>query len=369
MDHTVVTIYCCGTAFHRDRIDSAVPYTWRCTAGSRVWMNDGPGNTSHHILKTEQIMKKVEGGGKVKDSLFENTRSSAIHQLTGDGSQDNIVTTLQWLWMEYYRKDKPKFNTINLCGWSRGAVTCIMLAHAVQAAGFPNLISNLKVNMFNFDPVPGGLNDFESSGDFDSTGRAGSPDELADCVHDYVAVLAENVGGLKGKLFHNVSPRIGGDEMMQNGGAGPKKTEYPMPGSHSGVVKHEDPSNSVGKIAISLCHTFMMDHGTSLIMNKALDDRRLLELYAKVNLEHGKESKGVLQKSTAAAERAPRVENSMRDSSFFVNGHHWQLFKTQLPQVYSVYASGEVIDGTICANLKQTYPDTHFALQRMGLAT
>ena len=54
-----------------------------------------------------------------------------------------------------------------------------------------------------FDVVA--LNDL-GGGDFDKTGRAGSPHQLSPCVNEYQAVLAENVGGAKGTVFRNCSP-------------------------------------------------------------------------------------------------------------------------------------------------------------------
>ncbi len=384
MDPTVVTIYCCGTAFHRDRIDFSVPYTWRATAGDRVWINDGPGNTTHHILKTEKILKKVESsspqapsseqgvltkmGNAIPNALmnraFSTHHTSSIKQLTGVGSQDNVVTTLQWLWMEFYRKDKPGFKTINLCGWSRGAVTCIALAHAIEAAGFRTHIPRLKVNIFAFDPVPGGLNDFDKNGDFMKTGRAGTVDTLSNCVNEYNAILAENVGGLKGKVFKCVSP-----EFTNSSKRGPSKTEYPMPGGHSTVANHRD-DNPIGRIAVSLCHDFLTKHGTQLYVNKKLTEAQMIELYADALLEHGEfKKKGfinrrrVFEKSTAAKVRAPLVSNPMRKHPFYVNQHHRELFRKNLHSVYQRIKLGLPIDDADKNMLMTNWGHTYTALQ------
>ncbi len=383
MDPTIVTIFCCGTAFHRDRTDFSVPFTWRSTKGDRVWINDGPGNTTHHILKAEKVLKKVESTGpqapssdqgalekignaipnKMMNRALSTHHTTGMKQLTGTGTQDNVVITLQWLWMEYHRKDKPKFRTINLVGWSRGAVTCIMLAHAIEAAGFRGLLPNLKVNIFAFDPVPGGLNDFEKNGDFQKTGRAGTVDTLSKCVGEYSAVLAENVGGAKGMVFKCVSPTASGAT---------KKTEFPMPGQHSTVANY-DANNPVGQIGIALCHEFLIRHGTELHFSKTLSEPKMIDLYASALLEHGKfkkkgfiNRKKVFEKSTAAKVRAPLVRNQMRKHDFFVNQHHCDLFAKHLPTVWTRMAMQMPIDQADQNKLMTSYGQTWDALRATG---
>ena len=367
MDPTVVTIFCCGTAFHRDKTDFIVPYTWRATKGDRVWMNDGPGNTDHHILKSEAILKRVEAGKGVTDSAFDDNRTGGmIGQAFGTGTQDNIVTTLQWLWMEFYRKDAPTLKTINLVGWSRGAVTCIMLAHAIEAAGFRRHVPTLKVNIFAIDPVPGGVNDFGDKGTFASTGRIGSTTSISKCVNEYCAVLAEHVGGMKGKVFKNVSPDF------DKGTHGKTKREYPMPGGHSTVANHRD-DNPVGRIATSLCHEFLIRNGTELIVRKTLSDPQKLDLYGAALLEHGGfKKKGffnrrqVFEKKKVAKERKPTVANRMRKHPFFLNGHHSDLFRTTLPQVWDAMANGQEITKPMQSQIAVVSVDTYNALVLLG---
>ncbi len=384
MDHTVVTIYCCGTGEHRDKLSNIVPYTWRATAGSRVWMNDGAGNGKHDILKAEKILKFAER--KKTKNVFKKIgrgiKEGARHMVDGDlmtakntswakgnlggvGTQDNIIITLQWLWMEYYRQDKPGFRTINLCGWSRGAVTCIMLAHAIESAGFRKLIPNLKVNIFAIDPVPGGMNDFQT-GDFDSTGRGGSPHEISPCVNEYYAVLAENVGGAMGPVFRNCSPKFRGS------GQSHRKTEFPLPGSHSNVAKIDD-GNTVGRLSVSLCHRFLKKHGTEILLPMDMSDGQELEQYARILDQHGKiktkgvfHKKKVFQKWDVAVMRKSIVKNSERAHSFFVNHHHAALLERLMPRVAAYMAEeGPVIDSDV-QKLRNLYPHTYAMLQATG---
>src|SRR5262245_38642156 len=172
-DSKVVTVFCCGTSFSRDRQEEAIADMYRWCDG-RKWINDGPGAKDRPVPKVEHLFKegkepswwqKLRGTGPYKDK---GHWSRAKGMLGGCGTQDNVLITLQWLWEEYY---KQPFTVCNLTGWSRGAVTCIAIANAMQEAGFAGL--GVRVNAFLYDPVPGGLNDFKSSGNFAQTGRAG----------------------------------------------------------------------------------------------------------------------------------------------------------------------------------------------------
>jgi len=364
---SVVTIYCCGTGEDRDKTANIVPATWGTTCGDRSWINDGPGNgnAKYAILKSEHILETIERGSKLKKGAFgsKNT-SSAKGNLGGVGTQDNIINTIQWLWFEYYRLGAPPITAINLCGWSRGAVTCIMLAHAIEEAGFREKIPALKVNIFAIDPVPGGANDF-GSGNFDKTGRTGSPDELSACVGEYQAVLAENVGGAKGSAFRNCSPTFKGQ------GPGGRKMEFPLPGTHSDVAKL---SGAVGKLSVSLCHRFLTSHGTELAISLEMTEAEELEQFAIILLEHGKFSKGifrrepVFKKWDVAFERRARVENKERAHRFFVNSYHAVLFQRALP-LFANYINTpppKSISGSQIADLRSRYPNTWQAMVNVG---
>ncbi|MDA1311188.1 MAG: hypothetical protein O2985_16485 [Proteobacteria bacterium] len=295
MSETVVTIYFCGTGENRDKPDNIVPHSWSVTGGSRVWLNEGVGNCQHYILKSEKILKKVGKGKGSSEKSFGRLHKTVFDNLSGIGSQDTIINTLQWLWMEYYRPDKPKFSTINLCGWSRGAVACIMLAHAIEEAGFRRLIPALEVNIFAIDPVPGATNDFGGGGSFETTGRSGTPDSLSKCVANYQAVLAENVGGAIGPAFRNVSPDFSGDRR-----GGPSKTEFPLPGAHSTVAKF-GPGNPVGLLALSLCHRFLLSHGSEILAPRVMTEAEELEKYAEILIKHGGfKTKGIFHKKRSS---------------------------------------------------------------------
>jgi hypothetical protein len=101
--------------------------------------------------------------------------------------------------------------TINMVGWSRGAITCFMIAHALFEQ--PRT-SSIGVNIFAFDPVPG-------PGNFDDPNKVTLPAN----VKRYSAVVQEDE---RRKIFRPVL--INADE------ARGKTRFYYMPGGHSTAV-------------------------------------------------------------------------------------------------------------------------------------
>ena len=376
----VVTIYCCGTNFSRDqKADEAVAHCWDATT-SRKLILDGPGsprsvNPNASILKTENIMKAVEsrnvgfftrkdkGLGNVKEKLFDDKRHYRVAKniegaMHGVGWADNAIMAIQWLWEQFYVGNNPSegsnsesFSTINLVGWSRGAVTCIMLAHAIQEAGFKKLKPEMKVNVFAFDPVPGGWNDFKVKGTFDSTGRVGSPNKLPEIVDHYQAVLMENETS---KLFKCVSP-------SEFATGHHNFVEYPLPGVHADSVKFLKPNNPSGVLGIHLCQKFLNDCGTDGAFNNTLDNKGILELYAKMRINAGF-GKGELAKA-----RIDRIHNMKRAHIFYMNGHHYEVFKSTLPNLFSTIAGRQKLSEISKQHLKISMPKTMEALQMAGL--
>ncbi len=344
MTPDVVTIYCCGTGQDRRKFDTyAVPYLFANTDG-RTFICDGPGGAP--IRKAEDILMAVESGemptapnegrfaklrtkwdGFVWDRKFEKKHGAGLKQkIHGYGTADNVIISLQWLWEKWY---KHPFTAINLCGWSRGGVTCLMLAHAIQEAGFPSLNPNLKVNVFTFDPVPGGKNDFVCSGTFDQTGRVGSPYEISSCVTHYASILQET---LKRNMYW-VIPKDGNFEctVPEPQSADTVVDLYPMPGGHGEACTFNNGKGAtpVGQIGMHLAQKFLTDAGTELIVDDTQGPADLIELYAMIRLAYT-EKKG-LSKKAPSEFRKPLVKNPYRGHGFYVNSHHAELIRRFTP--------------------------------------
>src|SRR5262245_50037158 len=102
----VLTIYCCGTKFHSDIEGEVVAEAYRMTAG-RKWINQGPGNYRHGIVKAREVMS-----GRSTDVNARHTTSKVgalvSGQVKGKGALDNIAMSLHWLEEQYLsRTERP----------------------------------------------------------------------------------------------------------------------------------------------------------------------------------------------------------------------------------------------------------------------
>ncbi|MEO0387749.1 MAG: hypothetical protein AAF281_09505, partial [Pseudomonadota bacterium] len=346
MSDDVVTLYFCGSGNHRDKDDKfAIPRLYKETKGDRRIIFDGPGGAA--IPRTEALMKAVESGGNIARSPRHRTHSSAWDAMlqnkhgtmttgaTGVGTQSNIVMALQWLWEKWY---EAEFSDINLAGFSRGAVSCIMLAHSIQAAGFP-VLRPMRVNIFTFDPVPGGKNDFKNKGTFGATGRAGDPTTLAPCVASYRSILQENISkrmmGVipKDKNFKCVVPTYTGghaDRTVQE--------LFPMPGKHSDGSKYAQRFGP-GEIGMHLAQEFLEAHGTEFKTSFKRTDRDLIETYAVIRGNYTDTGRADGGKLSPSKYRAPLVSNPLRDHDFYINAHHEDLMLRNHGELYRAIAT------------------------------
>jgi hypothetical protein len=357
----VVTVFCCGTNFSRDRQEEAVADMYRWCDG-RKWINDGPGAGDRPLPKIEHLFKEGQ-----EPSWWQNLRGTGPYAedgnwsrvkglLGGRGTQDNVLTTLQWLWLEYHRQ---RFTVCNLTGWSRGAVTCIAIANAMQLAGFAGL--GVRVNIFAYDPVPGGSNDFGVRGTFAETGRAGI-DNLASIVNNYHSILMENVGGAKGLLFTCISPQETSQETH--------KREYPLPGAHGDCVRWAKPSNPAGKLGLTLGMEFLLQNGSFFGMDAGehfLTYEEMLEEYSKLRRDWLQACDWQAKPRDVAWARSGTVVNEWRHACYFINGHHFEVFQQAMPDLYRAAASTRVVSQDLVARLKARMPLTISVLRYLKL--
>jgi hypothetical protein len=378
----VVTIFCCGTNSSRNQsADEAVAFCWDNTT-SRKFILDGPGsvvasNPDAAILKSKNILRAVEsrkkgffgrdkGPGNVKESLFEEKRNYTLKtnvegSLHGVGWADNVIMAIQWLWEQYYvgseSENRNSFSRVNLVGWSRGAVTCIMLAHAIREAGFMfgahgNKLPNtpVEINIFAFDPVPGGWNDFKANETFDSSGRVGSPDRLPENVVNFRSVLMENN---ESKLFKCVCP---GEFRGALGGY----MEYPLPGRHSDCVKFNKADNPVGIMGLHLCQQFLKEFDTQGTFDRILNASEVLELYAQMRLKVGGD-KGKIAKARG------NIQNYKRKDVFYMNGHHFEILQRTWPNLHAAISGDLVLNEYQRTVYRNIAPNTWRAIQEFRM--
>jgi hypothetical protein len=348
----VFTIYNCGTSHNRQNLDETVADTARRTAGSenRDWMiNDGPGSSSHSVPKSAlaadrglAAQAKTPGtrnpvNGLKQSSWFAATRGV----IDGYGWEQNVEHTMAVLNATI---DLPR--TINMVGWSRGAITCFMIANALHQ--IPRT-SAIDVNIFALDPVPG-------PGNFHDPNKVTLPPN----VKHYAAVVQEDE---RRRIFRPVLTDAGDAPDIQT-------KFYYMPGGHStGVFRTK---NEVGLIAAFLVHRFLEKHGTGLNNPIQLSPRDLCELYAKVRLKMAQyaDSGGGFLRILGTQRRT--VKNTFQDTAYFINDHHASKFRKTFPQIWSALDRG-VTESTQPAFqsalklLQSTAPTTFMSLQKIGV--
>jgi len=348
----VFSIYNCGTSHNRQNLDETVADLARRTVGAenRDWMiNDGPGSSSHAVGKSASLAErslaaqaKTPGTwnpvtGLKKDSFFEATRGV----ISGSGWEDNVAHTMAVLNATI---DLPR--TINMVGWSRGAITCFMIAHALYSDPRTN---GIEVNIFAFDPVPG-------PGNFDDPDKVTLPGN----VRRYAAVVQEDE---RRKIFRPTL--IDADQAP-----GIKTRFYYMPGGHSTEVFRT--KSEVALIAAYLAHHFLQKHGTQLQNSIQLTPRDMCELYAKVRIDIAQYQAmggGILQ---LLGREHRVVPNRFQDTSYFINDHHASQFRKTFPQIWSaldrgVSANNDAPFQHALKMLQASAPTTYSSLQKTGL--
>ncbi|MBV8879639.1 MAG: hypothetical protein JO332_06745, partial [Planctomycetaceae bacterium] len=148
----VFTVYNCGTGFNRDRVDELVANLASRTGGSenRDWMiTDGPGSSRSSRGRTPGTFDAKSGfatKGKV-GSFFAKIRGV----ISGYGWEDNVLHAVEVIKAINAGSHQP-ISFVNMAGWSRGAITCGMLAHALHNDA---ATKHIIVNIIALDPVPG----------------------------------------------------------------------------------------------------------------------------------------------------------------------------------------------------------------------
>lgn len=270
---SILTVYFCGTGSHR--FDDQNPNFWNGELISTLADNDLGKEFAHWVA--------IDGPGSGNlqaDDLFVKTKEYGLTgTLFGQGWEENVAHALQiikghcdwkrieltekeynnlkaagvpiqdlensgsWLWRRYhygnrgvtpqqlqeqiikiYRKDGLIPTQVNLVGWSRGGISCHMLANAMfkdpQLKGVP-------VNIFTVDPVPGVLN------------LQSHRLQLEANVKEYVGFYSRDE---RSKGFACVVPQTHGNTRVH---------VYPLPGRHATLVGNASLDGaSAGKVVI-----------------------------------------------------------------------------------------------------------------------
>jgi hypothetical protein len=332
----IFTVYNCGTGFNRDRTDELVANLASRTGGSenRDWMiTDGPGSSSSSRGRTP---------GSV-GSFFAKIRGV----VSGFGWEDNVLHAMEVI-KAINGGSNQKITHINMAGWSRGAITCGMLAHALANDAATR---SIYVNIFALDPVPG-------PGNF-------GPEQVTipgNCLN-YTGVFQEDEAR---KIMRPAVP----DPLNEEESDTHFKWFY-MPGAHNtGVMRLK---TEVALIVAYLAHKFLTKHGTSISEKILLTPRDLCELYAKIRIDindYRKKKGSGLQRKLLGSEARGMLDNPFRETAYFVNSHHRRQFEKVFPAVWRAMGGAQVDAQTLNAALQQvktTAPTTWISLQTVGI--
>ena len=241
-----------------------------------------------------------------------------VLQASGVGADENVVSVVNTI-AALARLGTPP-TTINMMGWSRGAVTSIRIAYFLS---LNPALAGIPVNIFGVDPVAGEGHNEEIDA------RTIGPN-----VRNYIATLAA----------HEV--RAGFSPMETNrlefASDQTNHAVLPLPGIHSDTAKHD---SSAGRITFNLCARFLEANGTPLHSGLAagykLSNKRALAEYDKLML--GKSASGVHKANSfyeclkGGGSQPRAVASQMSPATFFINAHHKALFRQEFPTTYTAF--------------------------------
>jgi hypothetical protein len=364
----VFTIFNHGTNASRDGEGEIVAEFGRLAAGTEYTnflICDGPGsNPATSVIPgqfnpfTRDKQEKQTFGNKELGHTHINWKVTG--SLSGAGWDDNVIHAVATI-----AELNPPPKTVNMLGWSRGAVTCTKLAFKLR-----EIFPDMAVNIFAVDPVAG----IGNKGDVDASTIRGN-------VRNYFAVLSmhETRGFFKPQDAKRVTFTNPGTNAIF----------LPFPGNHGGQVNldktvKKDLGESA-QMAWFLAWKFLDNFGTQFNSppSPAYDALDQCNLYAKMQLKmpgYKKTSPGRLQALMGGRKTRDflnnRIEQYVKFSDFFINEHHRRIFKRTLPDLYRWVFENQGSDATAVSRdfkkaefrsaLKQTLIDIGFQPQQLN---
>lgn len=221
-------------------------------------MLKGEFSWSREKLTEEQYDVLKAAGVPIDDA----TQSGWIWRTYDYGNRKVTPQELQAKKAQIFRKNQ-EITTVNLIGWSRGGVTCHMMANAMA---MDNAVKNIPVNIFAIDPVPG-------AGNFQSN-RTTVPAN----VDNYVGIYARD------ERSAGFAPTVPDYKQRT------RPTVMPFPGRHATVVGNGaldggDGAQALpasGKLVRHLAETYLTSWGTTLDKKLELSKERMQALYAEI---------------------------------------------------------------------------------------
>lgn len=298
-----------------------------CSSGG--YIVNGPGGRSLHTNKSSTIPGTYqidpETGEKIpKKTLIPAAISEAVGAATGWGVEDNLIEMLLII-----EQQRPLPTTINLCGFSRGADTCLRFANLMD-----KYYPAIKINIFAVEPVagPGRREVIE--------GR-----NIPSNVQHYVSTLA----------LHQKNPLFEAQDLSRLQAEDVDHTiveTLPFPGTHgkhSKIQEGKEKTHSASELITDLAVQYLQQWGTTFRSEppylvdpqdgnppyyknrEPQSDQQLLNKYAQMifNKEvYGKPATLTRFFVTRINDYVPILPQC------FVNQHHLKLFAKTYPDSY-----------------------------------
>ena len=322
----VFTIFNHGTNADRDKEGEIVAEFGRLAMGSEYanyLITDGPGSSPKTAPTPGQFNPFTRN--KTSKSFFGKTEMGNTHQnwtvtgtLTGRGWDDNVIHAIAAI-----SELDPLPATINMIGWSRGAVTCTKMAFRLR-----EIYPQIDVNIFAVDPVAG----IGNKSDEDASTIRGN-------VANYLAVLSmhETRGFFKPQDIKRVTFTNSRTNAIY----------LPFPGNHGGQVNldkscRKDIGESA-QVVWFLAMRFLQYFGTRFTANPSptYSYQELCNLYAKMRVKmpsYQKSSPGGFNRVMGGLKTRDYLKNRapeyVKYSNYFINEHHRRVFKRAYPVMY-----------------------------------
>ena len=375
---SVYNVYCLGTGHSSNQAERLLPDIFRTydrSPANRKQLMEG--------LGTSAFVQSVRNANNDEAASGMGWRGTAF----GKGWGNVVMQVMAGL--QAAHQTQP-ITLVNLVGHSRGAVTCHMIAHAIDHA-----LPGVRCNIFAIDPVPGGVFDFSPWWELSKAERAQlgldgkSPEFLPDNVNAHFSILMEK----------DTNPCFGvlGPGKLRGGG-GTVFGYLPMYGKHGCCVKSDLVNVPASRIALSILLEHLQTWHVLVDESKRLTPPQYAEAYAQIYLNaiaDGDNPKNVAnysKKKVAAVvlgaalsgglvglmhgssywrnRRASDIPNDFRQNPYYLNTHHRDMFLAD--QAGRNVAEGMDRDGfmsrTEFERFSNAFPRSYELLVRTGLA-
>jgi hypothetical protein len=323
-------------------------------AGTFDWADKNKGKKSGKVSvemggSNTKAGSAVAGGGRFKYGRESAPIGGAMgSNIVGYGVEDNARHAIVTI------ANLPQLpDTINLIGWSRGAVTALVIANMLyDPTTTEGLFRQIDLNIFAVDPVAG-----DKAGTKDG---AESRRLITSNVKNYLGCL--NTGENRNTFSpQDLSRVIVADAAQSN------VMFLPFPGKHDSCAQNSNPkAREVSDIAWSMAFRFLQHFGTQITPTPmTFGDRDCLARYCAITVkgdEYGKVKQSgfkqfLIGKGFGERSMKSDLASYTRNSDYFVNEHHGALFERLMPRLHSwLFTKGQLSPGLASRKVASSSP-------------